>query len=423
MAEIKHIRGIRYNQEKIGSFEKVITLPYDKIEPELQKDYYERSPFNFVRIILGNDEIEGKEEKYAKARAYIQNWLNENVLIQDNDTCFYPYTQEYEVDGVKKIRFSFIGALKVSDYSEGVVIPHENTLSGPKKDRRRLLEETESHTELIFMLFQDKANNVKALMTKAMSEKPISEMTDDDGTIHRVYKLADNDSIAKISEFMKDRKVFIADGHHRYETSLGYSKDQKNNPEAAYTLCAFVNMDDTEGLTILPTHRVVKNVSDFSKELLLKKLEENFEIQKADNLEKLNSLLSENEKSFGLLFPDEFYLIRLKNKKIVEKLITEKVSLAYKLLDVVILHQLILEKLLGIDKVKLEEKTNLEYIRGYKKAYETLTENSYQCAFLLSPTKIEELSEVASLGDKMPQKSTDFYPKLLSGFVFHKLKN
>ncbi len=423
MAEIKPIRGIRYNQEKIGSFEKVITLPYDKIEPELQKDYYERSPYNFVRIILGNDEMEGKEEKYAKARAYIQNWLKENVLIQDNDTCFYPYTQEYEVDGVKKIRFSFIGALKVSDYSEGVVIPHENTLSGPKKDRRRLLEETEAHTELIFMLFQDKANNVKALMTKAMSEKPISEMTDDDGTIHRVYKLADKDTIAKISEFMKDRKVFIADGHHRYETSLGYSKDQKNNPEAAYTLCAFVNMDDTEGLTILPTHRVVKKVSDFSKESLLKKLEDNFEIQKADNLEKLNSLLSDNEKSFGLLFPGEFYLIRLKNKKIVENLITEKVSLAYKLLDVVILHQLILEKLLGIDKVKLEEKTNLEYIRGYKKAYETLTENNYQCAFLLSPTKIEELSEVASLGDKMPQKSTDFYPKLLSGFVFHKLKN
>ena len=426
MAKIRAFKGIHYNINKIENFDKVITLPYDKIDKDLQTDYYNRSPYNFVRIILGKNEVEGAETKYANAKGYIETWLKENALLQENKECLYPYTQEYTVDGVRKTRVSFITVLKLHDYEDGVVIPHERTLSGPKKDRTRLLEETNANTELIFFLYQDKENSIKKSMEKALSEEPIITMTHDDGVIHRVYKIDDKEIIDYIKKEMTDKKVFIADGHHRYETSLEYSKRfKKDNEEIAsdFVLCALVNMNDDSGLTILPTHRVVKNIENFSKETLLTSLNTNFNVEKCENLEKLNETLSKSSKSFGLCFENDFYLVSLKDKKIALNEITDDISDAAKLLDVSILHKLILENLLGIDKKKLEEKTNLEYIRGYKKAYDIMIEKNLQCVFLLNSTLIEELSEVASNGDKMPQKSTDFYPKLKSGLVFRKIED
>jgi uncharacterized protein (DUF1015 family) len=198
---------------------------------------------------------------------------------------------------------------------------------------------------------------------------------------------------------------------------LSYANENPDNEKAQYIQCALVNMEDLEGLTILPTHRVVKKVKNFDREKLMQGIEENFNVTLFNDLEELNKALIIKEYSFGLCFANAFYLLELKDKKIALEKIDGNVSDAYKLLDVAILHKLILEDLLGIDKKKLEEKTNLEYIRGYRKAYNTLVNNDLQCAFLLNATKIHELSEVASNGDKMPQKSTDFYPKLLSGFV------
>ncbi len=417
MADITDFKGIRYNKEKIKKFEDVITRPYDKIDPEMQNDYYERSEYNFVRVILGKDEMEGKTEKYKKAKQYIDNWFKHGVLIQDDELCLYPYLQEYEIHGQKKTRFNFITALRVSDYEKGVVIPHERTLSGPKKDRMNLLKETKMNTELIFLLYQDKDNQIKKLMNQSMSSSCVAEMKDDDGTVHKVYKLANSEIINKTKEILSDKKVFIADGHHRYETSLAYSKEHPDNEKTQYILCALVNMDDLDGLTILPTHRVVKDIAGFNKEKLLNEIKINFNITLFNDLESLNKELLNKKNSFGLCFINEFYLVELKSKEIALEKITGKVSDAYKMLDVAILHKLILEDLLGIDKAKLEAKTNLEYIRGYRKAYNVLVNNDFHCAFLLNATKIHELSEVASNGDKMPQKSTDFFPKLLSGFV------
>ena len=417
MADIIDFKGIRYNGEKISNFEDVITLPYDKIDPEQQDDYYQRSKYNFVRVILGKDETEGKNEKYKKAKQYVLDWMKQGILIQDNTPCLYPYVQEYEIEGKKKTRFNFITALKVSDYEEGIVIPHERTLSGPKKDRMNLLKETEMNTELIFLLYQDKEDRVKKLMSESIQNGVIAEMVDDNNTVHKVYKLEDQDIIQQTKDILSDKKVFIADGHHRYETSLAYSKDHADNENAKYILCALVNMDDLEGLTILPTHRVVKKIENFDKEKLINGIKQDFDITEFSDLEELNKELIKSEKSFGLCFPNSFYLIKLKDTKIALDKITGDYSDAYKMLDVAILHTIILEDLLGIDKAKLEAKTNLEYIRGYRKAYNVLVNNNYQCAFLLNSTKINELSEVASNGDKMPQKSTDFFPKLLSGFT------
>lgn len=420
MAEINSFKGIRYNPEFIKEFEKVITQPYDKIDSKLQDDYYQRSPYNYVRVILGKDEIEGRERKYIKAREYIYDWLNKGILIQDQKESIYPYIQEYVINGIKKTRFSFIATLKVSDYNEGIVIPHENTLSGPKKDRTNLLETTKKHTELIFMLYEDKKDIIKTLMDNIISQEPIIKMVDDDGTINTLFKISEIDIIKNIQNEMKDKKVYIADGHHRYETSLNYAKANRSNKLAQYTLCSFINMADRDGITIFPTHRVVKNISSFSKTDLLKNLEENFIITKQKSLNDLNNELIKSEKAFGLCFKNEFYLIKLKDINIPLVKIKDNVSNAYKLLDVAILHKLILEDILGIDKQKLEQKLNLDYVRGYENAYSLLENNSeMQCVFLLNPTKISELSEIAGNGDKMPQKSTDFYPKLLSGFVMY----
>jgi uncharacterized protein (DUF1015 family) len=417
MADIRPFKGIRYNKEKITSFENVITQPYDKIGSELQDDYYKRSPYNFVRIILGKDETEGKEEKYKKAAGYIESWLKENIFLKDEKDALYPYTQEYEANGVKKLRVSFITLLKLSDYEDGIVIPHEKTLSGPKVDRKKLLETTKANTELVFLLFQDEKNAIKDIMSKVLESTALITMKDDEGTIHRVYKMDDDASIKKVQKLLDDKKVFIADGHHRYETSLAHAKESPNNEGMQYILCSLVNMSDADGLTIFPTHRIVKNIEGFDKQKLLEGIKKSFDVKKYDDLEKLNAGLLPLENSFGLCFKSEYYLITLKSKDIALKMYGNEFSDSYKMLDVAILHKLILEDLLGIDKEKLEEKTNLDYVRGYKAAYEKLQKDSYQCAFLLNPTKIEEMADVAQAGDKMPQKSTDFFPKLLSGFV------
>ncbi len=429
MAEVYPFEGFRYNPEKVGDINRVVSPPYDKIDEEEREDLANNSIYNIVRIILSKARDEG-EDKYDVAAKNLQDWMDEGVLERDDEPAFYAYYQEYEAEGEKKVRKGFIGLGKIEE-GEGVKA-HEETMSGPKADRLRLLRATEANFGQIFMLYSDPENQVTQVMDESRDDTPVVEVKDKHRNTHKIWKLTDEEVIASIKEAMADKSLYIADGHHRYETALNYRNECREkgweSPDTGgfdNRMMTFVNVDDP-GLSILATHRLLHDVKNFKPHGVLDSAREHFRIsrynERDDLLEKLDEDRGEKH-TFGYRAKDDkaYWSMTLQDESVMEELLPDKSS-AWQKLDVAILHKLVLENYLGIDEEALEEKRNLDYIRGREKALDMLKEGGYQGAFIMNPTRIDQVKEIADKGEKMPQKSTDFYPKLLTGPVLHKLK-
>lgn len=435
MAVIHPFRGIRYDPKAVGNIAKVVAQPYDKIDKRLREIYYRRHPKNIVRIIKGetfpNDTAENSV--YTRARAFFRDWLAEGTLRQDTVPALYVYDETYPLpSGGIKTRRGMIAVAELEEFGKGGIIPHERTLAGPKADRLNLTRATAGQFGQIFMLYPDPHDRVNKLLGQGAEGKPVFDFIDDsekEKVVHRLWIVTRPEIVAAVAEEMKPKPLFIADGHHRYETALNY----RNEMRAAGRKCApgsenfnnsmmtFVNFDD-EGLTILPTHRMVFGLPAPDWAGLARRLGENFSLTEVPSLAVLLRELEKgrNRHVFGFQGDGKFRLLALKNDRKPATIVPGPFSPAWKELDVSILHTLILDALLGIDAAKLEAQTNVRYYRAEAEACAAVEKGEGQMAFYLNPTRAAQVKEVAGQGEKMPQKSTDFFPKILSGLLINR---
>jgi uncharacterized protein (DUF1015 family) len=442
MARIYPFRALRYNPSMVR-VEEVVTQPYDKITPAMQQAYYQRSLYNLVRVILGLPELfdePGNNDVYTRAARDFADWRRMGVLTQEKDPCIFAYSQRFTVpggDGEIHERRAFIGLGEVCDYDAQVVFRHEQTLSKPKSDRLNLLRATHAHFGQIFMLYSDPALTAEKILFSGTSAPEI-EVTDEFGVTHRVWKVSDMSTINILLGAMEDKKLIIADGHHRYETALAYSQENappsvtrternlaNTTPQPAYAegavMMTFVNMDST-GITILPTHRVVFGLRNFSPDTFIDEAKVFFNVQivRAGDSAELTKLLARQPgTAFVAVTKLGYHLLTAKPEAVAEAL--AKLPERQRRLDLTQLHSLVLEKLLGITPEAIREQRNLRYVRDAGEAMDQVRRGEADVAFLTNPITLAQLREVAFAGDVMPQKSTDFYPKLLSGLTIYAL--
>ena len=396
---------------KAGDPAKLLTQPYDKISPQMQARYLAQSPYNLVRVILGErrDSDTGADNVYTRAARHLEDWISEGILAQDTAFGFYAYFQDFDVpdSGEHLTRKGFIGLGKVEDYSAGIVHRHEQTLSGPKKDRLQVLRHTRAHFGQIFMLYPDREGAVDRELDVAAQGAPALDVIDEYGARHRLWPITDPSRIARMQELMAPVKLLIADGHHRYETSLNYRDENPGDPAAQYTMMTFVNMY-SPGLKILATHRVIRGVEGFSIEKL-----RNRATWSARQFDSFDALKGE----FGKARPSA---IRIGVVTAADAVLLERARKDGEL-DVPVLHHEILGGWLGIGEEAVRDEKHIQYVRGIDAAAAEVRERGAQVAFLLEPTPIEDMARIAFAGGVMPQKSTDFYPKLLSGVTIYRL--
>src|SRR5271166_4540199 len=446
MALVYPFRAYRYNPE-IAPFEKLLTQPYDKISPAMQESYYAADPNNLIAIEKGRsypDDIP-QNNVYTRAAAKLKEWVKNGVVLEDPAPSFYVYTQEYTVPGTteRATRRGFIGAGKLEDYSAGVVFRHEQTLSGPKADRLELLRHTRTHTGQLFLLYSDAHLRIDGILEQVESSgTPVTQMTDEYAVIHRLWPISDSLRIEEIQQAMADQKLVIADGHHRYETSLNFRNESRAKagkvvPDANYerSMMTFVNTY-SEGLTILPTHRVVSNLRDFAWSGVRRYLEPWFatevfpfagDAQRAEAQKKFHTRLiqAKAQRAIGVYPISDtasraFYLLTLRPEADLAQILPG-LSRLQRQLDVVLLHQGILEPALGVTPHAVSSESNLTYEREFSAALEAV-DHGAQVAFLLNPVDVDAVMKVATSGEVMPQKSTDFYPKLLSGITMYRIE-
>jgi uncharacterized protein (DUF1015 family) len=441
MADILPFRALRYNPEKVGGLRQVVTQPYDKITPEMQERYYALHPYNLVRVIRGRQHPHDTPEDnvYTRAARHFRDWMRERALLLDPQPALYPCYQEYAVPGQpqqKRERRGFIALCRLEDYSAGVVHRHEETLSGPKADRLELLKVTRAHFGQIFMLYSDAAGTIEQAFEPTTQGEPGEAVRDEYGSLHSVWRLADAAAIERIVTGMKDKKLVIADGHHRYETALAYRDlcraQGKADERAEYVMMTFIRME-SEGLTILPTHRVVHGLASFDWKAFAAAAARFFDWQDVAApgpvanwgrgfLDQLGEAGRESPALGAYAGPGKLALLRLRENLDLASLLPA-VAPNLRRLDVVILHRLLLEQVLGIDPQAVREEKNLRYVREFHAALAPVESGQAQLAFLMNPTPISSVWENALAGQPLPQKSTDFYPKLLSGLTIYWLDN
>jgi uncharacterized protein (DUF1015 family) len=406
LATLKPFKPYRYTS-KAGDPAKLLTQPYDKINPAMQAKYLAVSPYNLVRVILGErHSSDGPSDNvYTRAAKHLDEWMRDGILAQDPMPGFYAYFQDFIVPDTNEraTRMGFIGLGKVEDYSAGVVYRHEQTLSGPKKDRLELLRHTRGHFGQIFMLYPDREGSVDQVLVKAAAGAPELDVLDEYGARHRLWPITDEATTQLMQSLMSDKKLLIADGHHRYETALAYRNENPGVPAAEYVMMTFVNMY-SPGLKILATHRVLRNLDGFQAAALLAKA-------RAGGWTVREGMPERDAHTgtvrIGLVAASRAYVLERERREGE--------------LDVPVLHTEILGGLLGISEESVRDERYITYVRGAEAAVGEVREKGAEAAFLLDSTPIEEIARIAFAGGVMPQKSTDFYPKLLSGVTIYKL--
>ncbi|RLE30103.1 DUF1015 domain-containing protein [Candidatus Acetothermia bacterium] len=397
--------------------------------PKEEEEYRSRSPYNIVRVIGGK--VPPKDEaEYARRGETFRNWLSQGVLVRDPEPALYAYYQEFGWEGETYTRKGFVALL---DLQGSPVKAHERTLKGPKEDRLKLLRATEANFGHIFMLYQDPSRRASGAADQAVAGRPPDmEAVDDFGNRHLLWRITDEQVIRKAEEALANLPVFIADGHHRFETAVTFmqecfSKGWKPIPPESFTsrMVTLVNTAEP-GLVIRPIHRIVHSLHDFDPDRLLRELERDFRVETLSSAEEAQARLSAGagkEHVFVLCLPGErFYAISLRDEGRIPELVPGERSSAWKSLDVSILHKAVLERLLGIDEGRLAAGTNVSYTPYREQVIEEVERGKGQLGILLNPTRVEEVMAVAAQGERMPQKSTDFYPKLLTGMVAMKME-
>jgi uncharacterized protein (DUF1015 family) len=428
MAHIEAFRALRYDPARVALAD-VVTQPYDKITPEMQERYYQASPYNLVRIILGKHDAsdDASRNVYSRAAGCFADWRRQGVLRQDQEPSIFRYTQAFvpPAGGAQQVREGLIALGRVEDYSAGVVFRHEHTLSKPKADRLDLLRATRAHFGQIFMLYSDP----ECMVSEAIKPggAPDFEVTDEYGVIHRLWKVADPEVLKTVRELMGDKKLVIADGHHRYETALTYRNERRNvevpNQTAPheFVMMTLVNMD-APGLLILPTHRVVHGLSGFSMEKLREGAGEFFSVEEVDagiDARRATTILKESAHTgTSILAVGEDRVFLLDRPKASPE-VFGSLSFRQQNLDVVQLHKCLLERVLGISEEALRTQANVSYVRDASEAMAIVRNGKANVAFLLNAARIQQVRDIALAGEVLPQKSTDFYPKLLSGLTIY----
>ena len=424
MAKIDPFQPYRYTA-KAGDPSDLVTQPYDKIPDELREQYLAASPYNFVRLIKGVAEPgdDDGSNVYTRARTLLDQWIADGVLAQDPEPAFYPYFQTFTNPdtGERQTRKGFIGLLGVEEYEARVVHRHELTHKGPKVDRWKLTDATQAYFGQLFFLYDDPRKQIDALLDEAAQGEPLMQSTEE-GVEHRVWRISDAEKVARISELMVDKKLLIADGHHRYETALAYSRENPDKPGAKRVMMTLVNMS-SEGLLVLATHRVLEGLADFNAARLLERAGEHFNIEKLDSEAELQQRMDaagDEASAIGGVFAGDPACYLFTAKPGALDALLEGMSDAEKRLDVVVLHKALIGSALGVTEEEVEDLKGISYIRGFQKAVDEVRRGGKQAAFLLRPVKVHEVADISFGGGVMPQKSTDFYPKLLSGFTTYR---
>jgi len=441
MAEIIPFKGLRYNEELVGDISNVVTPPYDVISSKEQDNYYNISEYNCIRLELSK-EMAGDDDsnnKYTRAAQTLQEWIDNRVLVEEEKPCIYIYQQDFSLSSTEHYtRTGFIALVRLEEFSKGVILPHENTLAKPKEDRLKLMRACGANFSQIFSLYDDKNKDISKILKQYCSNNDpvISLEKGIAGSQERVWAISDVDIIDKIRKIMADKKLFIADGHHRYETALAYRNELKEkNPNHTgnelynYVMMMLVDMDDP-GLVVLPTHRMVSNIDNFDEKEFLQKASINFNIEKYETnglsfeklCEKIKFILEDGGLHTFVYYGNEkdvVYRLQLKDPNVMEKFHSDRHA-SYRDLDVAILHTLLLENILGIGAKQLTNQENLTYTHSIDEGVKEVQEGRQQMAFFMLPTTVKQIQAVSYAGEKMPQKSTYFYPKLLTGLVFNK---
>jgi uncharacterized protein (DUF1015 family) len=406
--KIRAFRGYRYGIGRVADVSSVVAPPYDQISPEMQRRLLDLDPHNIVRVTLPEEE---PGDKYARAQAVLDAWLAAGVWAREESPAIYAYHQSYTVRGASITRMGFVALGEVTAYARGEVLPHERTHAGPKRDRLALLEATRADIGLLFMLVGDPQRRLIRLISPGGT--PTAEAHDLKGERHALWRITDEAAIAEVTRHLAERPVIIADGHHRYETAVDYAT---RNPAAREKLMAFFPLEGP-GLTILPNHRLVHNVADFSLDRLLAGASAWFDV------EPLPSPLAfrpENRR-LAVVAGNHAAALRLRDDAFSRIAWPTGTSPAWRELAVSILHEGLLKPLLDITDEKLDAKTHVDYTADQEDAVRLARAGKVQAAFLIAPPTPAELQAVVRGGELMPQKSTHFYPKLLDGLVFHRL--
>ena len=450
MARIYPFRALRYDTALVR-MEDVVTQPYDKISPAMQERYYQASPYNLIRVILGKKFPTDTDEEnvYTRAADTLNAWRKDRVLKEEAEPALYGYAQTYQVPGTREIRErrGFIALGHLYDYLDKVVYRHEQTFPKHKSDRLALFKATRAYCEQIYMLYSDPAFTAEKLIFGASPDgeaknPPDLTITDEYGVVHKVWKLTDPHLINLIVTAMADKKLIIADGHHRYETSVAYARERAaqlrlalnqpymgeeaklsngnlpvpSYPEAAMMM-TFVNMD-APGITILPTHRVVSGLQNFSTEDFLTRAEQFFTVEPVVTADP-ELLTPIHGTAFLAVTQDGTHLLTAKSDAIAAAL--TDISPRQAQLNIVQLHRIVLDKLLGLDQETITRLGNVRYLRDAHEAIALVRAGEADIAFLIKPVTLDQMRDISLSGDVMPQKSTDFYPKLLSGLAIYAL--
>jgi uncharacterized protein (DUF1015 family) len=434
MAEIIPFQALRYDPRQV-KLEDVLTQPYDKITPVMQAQYYQRSPHNLVRIILGKagETDTDSFNVYTRAAEYLHDWRAAGLLQRDPEPAIYIYSQTFTILGMRDVaeRRGLIALGRLHDYADAVVFRHEQTLAKPRQDRLNLLRATSAHFGQIFMLYSDPESQIDSLLQSKIKEEPEISVLDEYETLHRLWRINDPALIQAVQEKFRDKQLLIADGHHRYETALAYRNERRaetggSHPNAPheFVMMTLIPME-SPGLVVLPTHRVVHGLASFDRERLLENAGPFFDIDRIDiraESRSATTLLSEagaHGTAFVAVTRQGTYLMRAKRSMVHGAL--GDVSARQRELDVVQLHRLVLERILGISEEAIRNQEHVKYEREASEAISWVRQGA-NVAFLMNPARIDQVRDIAFAGEVLPQKSTDFYPKLLSGIAIYALE-
>jgi len=428
MIKVKGFKGVVYNKDKIKNFGLVTAPPYDVISPKERGELYKKSDYNVIRLILGKmyKSDNKKSNRYSRAAGYIEKWMAKDVLIRDNEPTLYVYLQEFTDPQTKKRvkRLGFIGHFVLQEFKNKNIYPHEWTLSKPKADRFELIKATSSNYSPVFSLFSDKNKKVDNILKKSLKSKADIKVKDSDKAVHAVYRINDKKIIDSIQKELSNKKLFIADGHHRYETALNYKKHVKKLGKKAEsissdaTLMYFTNLNG-KGLKIYPIHRSVRNLSKNTLKNLISNLEKYFDVEiinsKKTMLKKVLSAKTGNY-MFGMYLTNKFYILKLKDKKIIAEAAGKKKAANVDKLNVSLLHNLIINKIL-----KADFEDDVYYLKNPDTVIKDVDLKKNRVGFFLAAITTEEIVKAALNSERLPRKSTYFYPKLYSGLVINKM--
>jgi uncharacterized protein (DUF1015 family) len=433
--EIKAFRALRFNEAVVGDVGRCIAPPYDVVNAEQQQRLYERSQYNIIRITKGVTTPADNENnnQYTRAAEAFERWQAAGAVVQDNKESIYGYVQDFKIGRQNFHRVSFVASGKLEEFGRRVK-PHEQILTGPLADRLNLVRATKARFGLVFMLYEDPQNVADKVIQKLEGAKPLIDFVDDDKVRHRIYSLTDAEDIKAITKMMESKTCVIADGHHRYTTGLLYAKE---NPAAKYLVLAFCNTCQP-GLVVLATHRVVGGLQNFNPKDLITGLAANFKVTeypfnsdksreaaKKKMFEQMQAEQNKDNNAFGIYSATgAFYAAVLSDKAAMDS-VAGNMSKPWRSLDVAILHKLIIEKLLGINDELLAKGGQIDYVKDNANAVDDIIakvdSGSKQAAFFLNPPRIQQVQRVAEQGERMPQKSTYFYPKVFTGLTIQKL--